>query len=78
MFTYADGSSIKVGDSVLLDNGQTPGVVELVVLTAAEMQAIGVDEPGVMLRSPPFGLVYLPSWSLQEEPLQFVSHGPSA
>ena len=78
MITYADGSSIKVGDSVLLENGQTLGVVELIVLTPPEMQAIGVDEPGVMLRSPPYGLVYLPDWSLQEEPLQLISHGPSA
>jgi len=76
MFTYADGSPIRVGDSVLLENGQTPGTVELLVLTLAEMQAIGVEEPGVMLLSPPFGRVYLPEWSLQREPLQFVSHGP--
>ena len=78
MLTYADGSPIKVGDSVLLENGQTPGTVELVVLTPTEMEAIGVEEPGVMLLSPPFGRVYLPEWSLQREPLQFVSHGPSA
>jgi hypothetical protein len=78
MFTYANGSPIRVGDSVLLENGQTPGTVELVVLTLAEMEAIGVEEPGVMLLSPPFGRVYLPEWSLQREPLQFVSHGPQA
>ena len=78
MLTYADGSPIQVGDSVLLENGQTPGTVELVVITLAEMKAIGVEEPGVMLLSSPFGRVYLPKWSLQSEPLQFVSHGPSA
>ncbi|MBO9876088.1 hypothetical protein [Xanthomonas sp. D-99] len=78
MFTYADGSPIKAGDSVLLENGQTPGTVELVVLMPSEMQAIGVEEPGVMLLSPPFGRIYLPEWSLRREPLEFVSHGPSA
>jgi len=78
MFTYTDGSPIKAGDSVLLEHGQTPGTVELVVITPAEMEAIGVEEPGVMLLSPPFGRVYLPERSLQREPLQFVSHGPSA
>ena len=78
MFTYTDGSPIKIGDSVLLENGQTPGTVELVVLTLAEMQAIGVEESGVMLLSAPFGRVYLPEWSLQREPLQFVAHGPQA
>jgi hypothetical protein len=69
MLTYADGSPIQVGDSVLLEHGQTPGTVELVVLTMAEMEAIGVDEPGIMLLSPPFCRVYLPRWSLQSEPL---------
>ena len=78
MLTYADGSPIQVGDYVLLEHGQTPGTVELVVLTPAEMETVGVEEPGVMLLSPPFGRVYLPKWSLQREPLQFVSHGPSA
>ena len=38
MFTYADGSSIEVGDAVLLERGTTPGTVELVVVTPAEMQ----------------------------------------
>ena len=78
MLSYADGSSVQVGDSVTLENGRTPGVVELVVLTAAQMAEIGVDEPGVMLLSPPFGRVYLSEGCLQMEPLQFVSHGPSA
>jgi len=77
-FTYLDGSPIKAGDAVRMENGQTPGTVELVVLSASDMQAIGVEEPGVMLLSPLFGRVYLPEWSLQREPLQLVSHGPSA
>jgi hypothetical protein len=42
------------------------------------MEAIGVEERGLMLLSPPFGRVYLPESTLQSEPLQFVSHGPSA
>jgi len=78
MFTYADGSSIEVGDAVLLERGTTPGTVELVVVTPAEMQAIGVVEPGVMLLSPPFGRVYLPEWSLRDDPLLFVRRAPSA
>ena len=76
MLAYANGSPIKVGDSVLLEHGQTPGTVELIVLTPVEMEVIGVEEPGVMLLSPPFGRVYLPESCLQSEPLQFVSHGP--
>ena len=78
MFTYADGSLIKVGDSVLLERGKTPGTVELVVVTTAEMQAIGVEDRGIMLQSAPFGRVYLPEWSLRDDPLVFVSRGPAA
>ncbi|AZR23210.1 hypothetical protein [Xanthomonas vasicola] len=63
---------------MLLEHGQTPGTVELVVLTPAEMEAIGAAEPGVMLSSPPFGRVYLQKWFLQREPLQYVPHGPPA
>ena len=63
----------KIGDSVLLENGQTPGIVELVVATPEAMQELGVDVPGVMLLSPPFGRVYIPEQSLQSEPLELVS-----
>ncbi|MBO9768782.1 MULTISPECIES: hypothetical protein [Xanthomonas] len=67
---------MKIGDSVLLESGQTPGTIELIVVTQSEMQSIGVEESGVMLLAEPFGRVYMPEWSLQREPLQFVSHGP--
>ena len=73
MFKYQDGSEIMVGDSVLLENGRTPGTVELIVTSDEEMKAINVKEFGVMPQSPPFGRVYLPQWSLIEEPLRLVS-----
>jgi len=73
LLKYEDGAEIMVGDSVLLENGRTPGTVELIVITVAEMQAINVEEPGVMLKSPPFGRVYLPQWSLVKDPLRLVS-----
>jgi hypothetical protein len=73
MFKYEDGSEVMVGDSVLLEHGRTPGTVELIVVTGEEMKAINVEEPGVMLKSPPFGRVYLPQRSLTEDPLRFVA-----
>lgn len=76
MFKYEDGSEIMVGDSVLLEHGRTPGTVELIVATREEMKAINVEEPGVMLKSSPFGRVYLPQWSLTEDPLRFVARAP--
>ena len=62
-----------VGDSVLLENGRTPGTVDFIVTTPEEMKATNVQESGVMIKSPPFGLIYLPQWSLLEDPLKFVS-----
>jgi len=78
MFKYTDGAEVMVGDSVLLENGRTPGTVESIVTTAAEMKAMNVEEPGVMLQSPPFGRVYLPRWSLMEDPLRLVSRALKA
>ena len=76
MLAYADGSPIQIGDAVTLERGRTAGTVELVVLTLVEMAEIGVDEPGVMLLSPPFGRVYLSQRCLKMEPLQLVARGP--
>lgn len=78
MFKYENGSEILVRDSVLLENGRTPGTVEFIVTTAEEMWAINAEEPGVMLESPPFGRVYLPQWCLTDDPLRFVSRDQQA
>lgn len=43
---------MKIGDSVLLENGQTLGTIDLIVVTPSEMQAIGVEESGIMLLPP--------------------------
>lgn len=64
MLTYQDGKPIKVGDSVLLEHGQRRGTVELLVVTEDEMIALGVEEPCVVVLSPPFGRLYLQFWSL--------------
>ena len=78
MFTYADGTQVQVGDSVLIEHGRTAGTVEILVCTTQQMAEIGVRQPGVMLLSAPFGRVYLPEECLRKDPLQFVSHGPEA
>ena len=73
MIQYLDGSAIVVGDSVLIENGRTEATVVQVVATAEQQREWGVELPGVMLESAPFGLLYLPTEFLAEEPLQFVS-----
>ena len=77
-FTYSDGSEIQIGDSVLLENGRTPGIVDYIVLTSEEMKSTNVEEPGIMLKSPPFGLVYLTQSWLADDPLLLVSRAPKA
>ena len=62
-----------VGDCVLIENGRTEATVVQVVTTTEQQQEWGVELPGVMLKSAPFGLLYLPTEFLTEEPLQFVS-----
>jgi hypothetical protein len=78
MFVYSDGSKIMVGDSVLLERGCTLGVVEIIVTSDEQMKELDVEEPGIMLKSPPFGLVYLPQDALEEDPLILVSRAPQA
>lgn len=75
MLTYRDGSSVEVGDSVLIEWGKTPGVVVEVVETPAQMADCGVEVPGVMVKAAPFGLVYLPVESLAADSLEFESRG---
>ena len=77
MFKYQDGSDILIGDSVLFENGKTNGIVELVVVSEDDMKNINVIEAGIMLKSQPFGLVYLNEYWLKNDPLLFVSHAPA-
>jgi hypothetical protein len=44
-------TGIMVGDSVLLENGRTPGIVDFIVTTPEEMKATNVQESGVMIKS---------------------------
>jgi hypothetical protein len=54
MIAYQDGTEMKVGDSVLIEDGSTPGVITELMESVAEQSEWNVDEPGVMIKSPPF------------------------
>lgn len=77
MFKYQDGSEVLIGDNVLIEQGKTPGVVNLIITTEDEAKGINVDEVGIMLKSPPFGLVYYSKHWLEEDPLSFISRAKS-
>jgi hypothetical protein len=77
MITYADGTEMKVGDSVLIEHGKTPAVITLIIESTDDQKECNVKEPGAMLQSLPFGLVFLPASLFSTDPIVFVSRGKS-
>ncbi len=71
MIAYQDGGEMKIGDSVLLEGGRTPGIITEVI--EKNFKQWNVDEPGVMIKSPPFGLVFMPVSTFADNPIVLVS-----
>lgn len=69
MICYQDGMEMRVGDSVLIEHGRVPGVITVLIQSAAEQSECNVQEPGVMINSPPFGLVFIPTSTFEEDPV---------
>jgi hypothetical protein len=57
---YATGEKVEVGDQVVIENGKTSGVIYAVVETDSDMKEWRVDEPGMLIESKPFGMVFWP------------------
>ena len=62
-----------VGDSVLIEGGRTSGQIIEVIEAAAELKQWNLDEPGVTIKSLPFGLVFIPVSTFSEDPIVFVA-----
>jgi len=62
-----------VGDSVLIERGRTRGTIIQVIEAAAELKQWNLQEPGVMIKSPRFGFVFLPISGFADDPIVFVS-----
>jgi len=73
MITYPDGSTVQVGDFILIERRSTPGTVYELIETPEQMQRCRVDMPGILVESIPDGLVFLPTDSLVDDPIAFVS-----
>ena len=73
MISYADGTNMKMGDSVLIEHGRTPGTIFELISSAEEMRQWNVEESGVMIKSAPFGLVFFPVSLLDDDRVIFVS-----
>jgi len=63
---------MRVGDSVLIERGRTPGTVIQIIEDLLELKQWNMTEPGVMIKSPAFGLVFLPVSTLEDDPIEFV------
>jgi hypothetical protein len=72
MISYQDGMEMRVGDSVLIEQGRTPGVITDLIESAAERSEWNVQEPGVMIESPPFGLLFVPTSMFEAHPVLLV------
>ena len=73
MLTYLTGKPIVVGDNVLIEHGQAAGVVRAVVDSPSLCREWNVNEPGVLIESAQFGLVFLPRSTLKDDPIE-LSH----
>jgi hypothetical protein len=71
---YLDGNEAMVGDAVTIEYGRTPATV-VAVVEADRLAEFNVSEPGLMLESAPFGLVYIPASMFDDQGLSFKSRG---
>jgi hypothetical protein len=60
---YTGGEIVEKGDRALIERGCTPGRVRDVIETDVTTAECNVDEPGLMIESAPFGLVFWPTSS---------------
>ena len=61
----------------MLEHGKTPGIVVNLIVTSDEQQSFNVSEPGVMIKSLPFGLVFWPLSFFEQDPIVFVRRDES-
>lgn len=73
---YADGSPIREGDQVLIEQGSARGRVCEIVLTPEAASALHVRGTGIVVDAHARGLVFLSVDSLHEDPPEFVGRGP--
>jgi len=63
---------MRVGDSVLIEHETIPGTIAEIIESVSKQKEWNVDEAGVMLESPPFGLLFLPVSTFSHDPIVLV------
>lgn len=69
---YSSGETVEIGDSVSLEHGKTPGIVYAVIESSQQVNDWALSEPGIMLETEPFGLVFWPASEIYD-PVFFVA-----
>ena len=72
MITYQDGTEMRVGDSVLIEHETVPGTITEIIESASRQKEWNVGEAGIMIESPPFGLLFLPVSTFAHDPIVLV------
>lgn len=67
---YQTGEKVEIGDCVLIEHGQTSGIVYLIHETIEDAQKWGLDEIGISIEAKPFGLVFWPVFD-ENDPIIF-------
>jgi hypothetical protein len=73
MIAYPDGTDTQVGDTVALAHGRHTGRVIHVIESQTDLDAWGLDEPGLMIDTSYGGLVFHPLYTLTGDEIAFVS-----
>jgi hypothetical protein len=77
MIPYQDGTEMRVGDTVLIERGRTPGTIVEILEGDAYLKQWNVEEPGVMVKSLPFGVAFLPVSTFPDNPVVLVARNAS-
>jgi hypothetical protein len=75
MIFYTDGKAMMIGDHVRIEKGQTAAIVVELIELPEHFAQWNVTEPGVLLKSPPFGLVFLPVSTFVDDPIVLEARG---
>jgi hypothetical protein len=73
MIQYVDGQEACVGDKVLIDNGERIGIVDDVIDNDSKLREWGVEQPGLMIKSDYYGLLFRPVDCLEDDEISLIS-----
>ena len=73
MIRYIDSTPAEVGDAIFIDNGERMGRVFAVIESELDLCNWGVEEPGLMIESDYYGLLFVPSARIGDMECRLIS-----